>query len=42
MQVSGITTTSDTDTVTLVIPKSQAAIMVIEDDTIVDKGGNSY
>ena len=42
MQVSETTTTSKTDTVTLVIPKYQVAIMVKEDDTLVDQGRNSY
>ena len=37
MQVSETTTTSETDTVTIVIPKSQVAIMVKEGDNLVDQ-----
>ena len=36
------TTTSDTDTATLVIPKSQVAMLSKNGDTLVDQVGNSY
>ena len=42
IQVSATATTSDTYTITLVIPKSQVAMMVKMETPLVDKGGNSY
>ena len=42
MQVSATTTTSDTDTVTIVIPKSQVAMMAKKGSTLVDQCGTSY
>ena len=40
IQVSVATTTSNTNTVTLVIPKSQVAILAKKEATLVDQGGN--
>ena len=42
MQVSETTTTSNTDTVNLLIPKFQVAMMAKKGDTIIYQGGNSY
>ena len=42
MQVPVTTTTSNTDTVTPVILKSQVSMLAKKGDTLVDQGGNSY
>ena len=42
MQVQATTTTSNTYTVNLLIPKFQVAMMAKKGDTIIDQGGNSY
>ena len=42
MQVSETTTTSNTYTVILVIPKSQVVMLSKKGDTLVDQGGDSY
>ena len=42
MQVSETTTTSNTDTVTLMIPKSQVSMLAKKGATLVDQVVNSY
>ena len=42
IQVSGTTTTSDTETVTLVIPNPRVAMLAKKGATLFDQGGNSY